>query len=67
MATMAAGLVAASGVAYALSVQCDGTNDRDPDPGQCRGTDQNDVITGTAQRDVIFALAGFDQVDAGGG
>jgi Ca2+-binding RTX toxin-like protein len=67
MATMAAALVAASGVAYALSVQCDGTNDQDPDTGQCRCTDQNDVITGTAQRDLIFALGGFDQVNALGG
>jgi Ca2+-binding RTX toxin-like protein len=67
MAAMAAVLVVVSGVAYALSVQCDGTNDQDPDPGQCRGTNQNDVITGTAQRDIIFALAGFDQVSSLGG
>jgi Ca2+-binding RTX toxin-like protein len=67
MAAMAAVLVVVSGVAYALSVQCDGTNDQDPDPGQCRGTNQNDVITGTAQRDIILALAGFDEVRGLGG
>ena len=48
-------------------MQCDGAGDQDPDPGQCRGTNQNDGITGTAQRDIIFALGGFDEVSAGGG
>jgi Ca2+-binding RTX toxin-like protein len=68
MATMAAALVAASGVAYAVNmVQCDGTGDQDPDPGQCQGTDLSDVITGTAQTDLILALGGFDEVFAGGG
>jgi Ca2+-binding RTX toxin-like protein len=67
MAAMAAAVLVVSGVAYALSVQCDGAGDQDPDPGQCRGTNQNDVITGTAQRDLIFALGGFDQVNALGG
>src|SRR5215211_3302176 len=67
MAAMGAAVLLASGVAYALSVQCDGTGDQDPDPGQCRGTNQNDGITGTAQRDLIFALGGFDEVSAGGG
>ena len=68
MATMAAALVAASGVAYAINmVQCDTATDQDPDPGQCRGTTQSDGITGTAQTDLIFAMAGFDVVAAGGG
>src|SRR5215211_3012820 len=67
MAAMGATVLLVSGVAYALSVQCDGTGDQDPDPGQCQGTDQNDVITGTAQRDVILALGGLDEVSAGGG
>src|SRR5215218_6896554 len=67
MAAMGATVLLVSGVAYALSVQCDGTGDQDPDPGQCQGTDQNDVITGTAQRDVILALGGLDDVTALGG
>jgi Ca2+-binding RTX toxin-like protein len=67
MAAMGAAVLLASGAAYALSVQCDGAGDQDPDPGQCRGTNQNDVIIGTAQRDIIFALAGFDQVSSLGG
>lgn len=60
-------LVAFAGVAYALTVQCDGTGDQDPDPGQCQGTEQSDFIAGTDVRDVIFALGGFDDVDARGG
>jgi Ca2+-binding RTX toxin-like protein len=60
-------LGAFAGVAYALSVQCDGAGDQDPDPGQCQGTEQSDTITGTDQRDLIFALGSFDDVFAGGG
>ena len=60
-------MVLVSGVAYALSVQCDGTGDQDPDPGECAGTEQNDVITGTALRDIILALGGRDVVNARGG
>jgi hypothetical protein len=68
LAAMAAALVAASGVAYAVNVvQCDGTGDQDPDPGECQGTEQNDRITGTAQRDIILALGGIDVVTARGG
>jgi hypothetical protein len=52
---VAAGLLVMGGVAYALTIQCDGTGDQDPDPGQCAGTDEADEITGTAQRDLIFA------------
>src|SRR5918994_4142583 len=65
MAAMGATVLVVSGVAYALSVQCDGTGDQDPDPGQCQGTDQNDVITGTEQSDIaIDALGGRDEVNA---
>jgi hypothetical protein len=65
MAAMgAAMLLVVSGVAYALSVQCDGTGDQDPDLGECQGTDLSDVITGTAQRDIILALGGLDVVTA---
>lgn len=49
MAAMGAAVLLVSGVAYALAVQCDGAGDQDPDTGQCRGTNQNDVINGTAQ------------------
>jgi hypothetical protein len=64
LATMVTGVLLVSGVAYALSVQCDGTGDQDPDPGECRGTPNADNIEGTdfgAER--IDALAGNDVVD----
>ena len=67
MAAMGAAMLVVSGFAYALSVQCDGTGDKNPDPGECRGTDQNDVITGTALRDQILALGGLDVVNARSG
>src|SRR5215203_3759470 len=67
MAAMGAAVLLVSGVAYALSVQCDGVGDQDPDLGECAGTDQNDVITGTALRDIILALGGLDVVNARGG
>jgi Ca2+-binding RTX toxin-like protein len=67
LAAMSATVLMVSGVAYALAVTCDGTGDRDPDTGECRGTAEDDVITGTALRDVIFALNGFDDVFAGDG
>jgi hypothetical protein len=38
LTTMAVALVAASGVAYALSFTCDTPDDQDPDSGQCEGT-----------------------------
>lgn len=34
MAAMGAAMLLVSGVAYALSVQCDGTGDQDPDSGE---------------------------------
>jgi Ca2+-binding RTX toxin-like protein len=64
MAAMGAAVLLVSGVAYALSVQCDGAGDQDPVTGECAGTDQNDVITGTAQSELIFALGGLDVVSA---
>jgi serralysin len=67
MTAMGAAVLVVSGVAYALSVQCDGTGDQDPDTGECQGTEQNDVITGTAQRDLILALGGRDVVNSRGG
>jgi Ca2+-binding RTX toxin-like protein len=59
---MAAALVAASGVAYALSVQCDGAGDQDPDPGQCKGTQASENIYGTSGDDVIYANSGDDKI-----
>jgi Ca2+-binding RTX toxin-like protein len=67
MAAMGAAMLLVSGVAYALSVQCDGTGDQDPVLGGCAGTNQNDVINGTALRDIILALGGLDVVNARGG
>jgi Ca2+-binding RTX toxin-like protein len=67
MATMGATVLLMSGVAYALTVQCDGAGDQDPAAGQCRGTLGDDDITGTDQKDSIVALRGFDDVLAGGG
>jgi Ca2+-binding RTX toxin-like protein len=67
MALMAATVLLVSGVAYALSVQCDGVGDQDPATGQCQGTDEDDSINGTAKADIIFALGGLDFVSAGAG
>ena len=67
MAAMGTAVLMVSGVAYALSVQCDGAGDQDPNPGRCVGTQEDDQITGTDQRDVIRALDGFDDVLAGAG
>ena len=67
MAAMGATVLVVSGVAYALSVQCDGTGDQDPDPGECQGTEQNDRITGSQERDEILAQGGRDLVSARGG
>ena len=66
LATMVTGVLLVSGVAYALSVQCDGTGDQDPHPGECRGTSNADRILGTdVGAEVIIALAGNDAVDPG--
>jgi Ca2+-binding RTX toxin-like protein len=63
LATMVTGVLLVSGVAYALSVQCDGTGDQDPDPGECQGTQNADSISSTYVRDqLIKALDGNDDV-----
>jgi Ca2+-binding RTX toxin-like protein len=69
-------LLLGSGIAYALSITCDGAGDQDPDNGQCLGTDGNDKILGTSGVDEIQGLkgkdnirpqSGNDKVDAGPG
>jgi Ca2+-binding RTX toxin-like protein len=69
MATMALGVLIVGGVAYAMSVTCDGTNDQDPDPGECQGTPNADRISGTDDfgAEQIYALAGADDVVSGEG
>jgi len=67
MATMSFAGVVIGGVAYALTMQCDGEGDQDPRAEQCQGTEENDQITGSEQRDVIHALGGRDLVSARGG
>jgi len=64
---MAAAMVVAGGVAYAATVVCDGAADRDPDPGQCQGTNEADEIVGTEDPEVIRMLAGNDLVFGHGG
>ena len=44
LAAMVTGVLLVGGVAYAASVTCDGTNDQDPDPGECQGTLNADRI-----------------------
>jgi len=76
LVAMAAALFGVSGVAYAMTVQCDGEGDQDPAPGVCLGWGESDNITGTTGSDYIDgqggndrirALAGDDQVFTGGG
>ena len=62
MAAMGASVLLVSGVAYALTIQCGGAGDQDPDPGLCVGTPEDDEITGTNQPDVIRALQHFRHV-----
>jgi Ca2+-binding RTX toxin-like protein len=62
VAMMAAALFGVSGVAYALTIQCDGTGDQDSDPGECAGTEDPDTITGTSGDDFILAYGGIDSV-----
>jgi len=59
---MAAALFGVSGVAYALTIQCDGTGDQNPNPGVCEGTNDPDRITGTSGDDFIAAYGGRDRV-----
>ena len=54
LASLAAALVLASGVAWAATVRCEG--------GECRGTQKDDRIVGTDRRDVVDALGGDDEV-----
>jgi hypothetical protein len=56
-------LVAVAGVAWAATIQCDGVGDTDPDPGQCAGTSNGDVITGTTRADIIKARGSGAEVD----
>src|SRR5215217_4224623 len=64
---IAGALVVVGGVAYAAAVTCDGTGDKDPDTGECRGTKRADTIDGTEGPEVIKALAGNDLVVGNGG
>ena len=64
LTTIAAALVAASGIALALNVTCEpGNSESDP----CLGTTGDDLITGTTGGDYITALEGVDTVNARGG
>jgi hypothetical protein len=54
-------VVAFAGVALAAVINCPSTG------GPCVGTNQPDLITGSAQVDFIFALAGNDEVRARAG
>jgi Ca2+-binding RTX toxin-like protein len=65
--TMSFAVLVIGGVAYALTIQCDGEGDQDPATGGCAGTENPDTITGTKNPDFIFALGGDDTVDARGG
>jgi Ca2+-binding RTX toxin-like protein len=67
MVAMGAAVLLASGVAYALSVQCDGAGDQDPDLGQCEGTDNADTLNGTANDDDMRGLMGQDTLNAAAG
>jgi hypothetical protein len=67
LATMATAVLVASGGAYALNeIHCDSAGDTDPDPLECRGTLESDVIVGTTDPagEEIRALSGNDLVDA---
>jgi hypothetical protein len=67
MATMLFAVFMIGGVAYALTIQCDGTGDQDPDEGVCFGTDKSDTITGTLDPDFIVGFGGRDSVFGEGG
>ena len=56
MTAMGVAVLVIGGVAYALSVQCDGAGDQNPNPGICEGTEDADTITGTNNLDRIDAL-----------
>ena len=68
MAAMgAAMLLLVSGVAYALTIQCDDGGDQNPDPGECFGTEESDRITGNSYPEVILSFSGNDRISALGG
>ena len=52
------------GVAYALTIECDGTGDQDPAPLICAGTADSDTITGTANGEEIYGEGGNDKISA---
>ena len=52
-------LLLTSGVAIALTFNCDG--------GLCRGTDSSDTMYGSSGRDNIYSLGGADLVRGNGG
>jgi len=60
MATMAAALIVAGGVALAETVNCNATP-------PCHGTPEGDFMTGTVNGETIYAYGGNDFVNAGGG
>jgi Ca2+-binding RTX toxin-like protein len=69
LATMSFAVLVISGVAHALTIQCDDAvgTDQDPDLGFCEGTAQGDTITGNPYSDVINARGGDDTINALGG
>jgi Ca2+-binding RTX toxin-like protein len=68
MAAMgAAMLLLVSGVAYALTIQCDDGGDQNPDPGECYGTEESDNMTGNSYPEVILSFSGNDRISALGG
>jgi Ca2+-binding RTX toxin-like protein len=67
MATMSFAVLVIGGVAYALTIQCDGTGDQDPELGVCEGTSASDNMTGNPYFEIISARGGDDTIDALGG
>jgi Ca2+-binding RTX toxin-like protein len=67
MATMTLTVLVVGGLAYAATIKCDGEGDLSNLPGECRGTEDSDNITGTAPADFIDARAGNDTVNARAG
>jgi hypothetical protein len=65
--TMLFAVLVVGGVAYALSVQCGGEGDQNPNPFGCAGTPQDDTIIGTEGAETIDARGGDDRVEARGG
>jgi Ca2+-binding RTX toxin-like protein len=59
LAVLAMALLLTTGVALAARIRCE--------PGECRGTEQADVISGSTREDQIFALGGAAAVTARSG